>query len=81
MAHNRINITLPAKTLQQLDEFTSKGGRSSFIDAAIQAYISQIQQENLRQQLKEGAICRAERDLTLADDWLTLEEEAWPKKV
>ncbi|MHC5771004.1 MAG: hypothetical protein ACYTXI_36600 [Nostoc sp.] len=48
-----------------------------FIDAAIQAYITQIQTEKLRQQLKEGAIRRAGRDRQLTDDWFALEEEAW----
>ncbi|MGF1479673.1 MAG: hypothetical protein ACFB4I_09295 [Cyanophyceae cyanobacterium] len=39
-------------------------------------YISQIKQEKLLQQQKEGAIQRAKRDRSLADDWLALEEEA-----
>jgi CopG family transcriptional regulator / antitoxin EndoAI len=81
MVYNRINITLPTETLQQLDEFVSKGERSRFINSAIQAYISQIQKEKLRQQLKEGAIRRAERDLSLTDDWLILEEEVWQEKA
>ena len=38
-------------------------------------HITQIQKENLRQQLKEGAIRRAERDRQLADQWLTIEAE------
>ena len=77
MAYHRINITLPAETLQELDKFVPKGDRSRFINAAIQAYITQIQKEKLRQQLKEGAIRRAERDRQLADDWLAIEEEVW----
>jgi CopG family transcriptional regulator / antitoxin EndoAI len=81
MVYNRINITLPTETLQQLNEFVSKGERSRFINSAIQAYISEIQQEKLRQKLKEGAIQRADRDRSLADDWLTLEEEAWQEKA
>jgi CopG family transcriptional regulator / antitoxin EndoAI len=40
-------------------------------------YLAQIQTEKLRQQLKEGAICRAKRDRQLGDDWFPLEEEAW----
>lgn len=71
MAYHRINITLPAETLQELDKFVLKGDRSRFIHAAIQAYITQIQKEKLRQQLKEGAIRRAERDQQLADNWLS----------
>jgi CopG family transcriptional regulator/antitoxin EndoAI len=77
MPYHRINITLPTETLQKLDRFVSKGERSHFIDTAIQAYLSQIQKEKLQQQLKEGAIRRADRDRQLADDWFALEEETW----
>lgn len=70
--YQRINITLPTETLQRLETFAPKGERSRFIHAAIQAYISQIQKEKLRQQLKAGAINRADRDRSLADDWLAL---------
>ena len=77
MAYHRINITLPAETLQELDKFVPKGDRSRFIHVAIQAYITQIQKEKLRQQLKEGAIRWAERDRQLADHWLAIEEEVW----
>ncbi|NJM65075.1 MAG: hypothetical protein HC851_05090 [Acaryochloris sp. RU_4_1] len=81
MSNHRINITLPRETLQELDKFVPKGDRSRFIHAAIQAYLNQIQTEKLRQQLKEGAIRRAERDRQLADDWFSLEEEAWQQNA
>jgi CopG family transcriptional regulator / antitoxin EndoAI len=81
MPYHRINITLPRETLQELDKFVPKGDRSRFIQAAIQAYLTQIQTEKLRQQLKEGAIRRAERDRQLADDWFSLEEEAWQQSA
>lgn len=81
MTHHRINITLPTETLQQLDELVPKGDRSRFIHAAIQAYVAHIQKEKLRQQLKEGAIRRADRDRQLADDWFALEEEAWQQNA
>ncbi|MDX2230560.1 MAG: hypothetical protein NW220_13045 [Leptolyngbyaceae cyanobacterium bins.349] len=55
--------------------------RSQFIHAAIQAYLSQMRTEKLRQQLKEGVIRRAERDRQLADDWLVLEEAAWQQNA
>lgn len=53
--YRRINVTLPDNTLKLLDQFAPKGDRSSFIDEAIQNYISQLQKEKLRQQVKEGA--------------------------
>jgi CopG family transcriptional regulator/antitoxin EndoAI len=81
MAYQRINITLPTETLQAMDKFAPKGDRSRFIHAAIEAYITQIQTEKLRQQLKEGAIRRSQRDHQLTDDWFSLEEEAWQQNV
>lgn len=79
--YRRLNITLPDKTLKMLDQFAPKGDRSSFIDEAIQNYIAQIQKQRLREQLKEGAIRHAERDLGITDDWFALEEESWQQNV
>lgn len=33
--------------------------------------------EDLKQQLKAGAIQRAKRDLALAEEWFSVDEEAW----
>jgi CopG family transcriptional regulator/antitoxin EndoAI len=43
----------------------------------VQYYIAQKTLANLREQLKEGAIQRAERDLGLVEEWFDLEEELW----
>jgi CopG family transcriptional regulator/antitoxin EndoAI len=75
--HRRINITLPEETLDLIDRVAQPGDRSRFIDEAIKHYIEQIGRSNLRKQLKEGAIRRAQRDLSLAEEWFTLDEEAW----
>jgi CopG family transcriptional regulator / antitoxin EndoAI len=42
-----------------------KGDRSRLINEAVQYYIEQKTLADLTEQLKEGAICRAERDLGL----------------
>ena len=44
---------------------------------AINFYIKQNLSENLKEELRIGAIERAERDLKLAKEWCELEEEAW----
>jgi CopG family transcriptional regulator/antitoxin EndoAI len=75
--HRRINITLPEETLELIDRITQQGDRSRFIDEAVKHYVEQIGRTNLRKQLKEGAIRRAQRDLALAEEWFTLDEEAW----
>ena len=77
--HKRINITLPESTVILLETVADKGARSTFIDVAIKSYIKQIKQENLRENLKAGAIARSQRDLSLAEEWFDVEEELWQK--
>ena len=75
--HKRLNITLPESTVALLETVANKGERSTFIDNAIKAYIKQEKQKSLRERLKEGAIARTKRDLTLAEEWFEIEEELW----
>ncbi|MEA5601085.1 hypothetical protein [Nostoc sp. UHCC 0252] len=63
--HRQINITLPDETIELIDRVIEKGDRSRFINETVQYYIAQKSLANLREQLKEGAIQRAERDLEL----------------
>lgn len=77
--NQRINITLPEETLILIDRVAEKGDRSRFIDLAIKYYVEAMGKAKLKKLLKEGAIARAERDLRLAEEWFTLEEEAWQK--
>lgn len=65
--HRRLNITLSDETIQLIDKITQNGERSQFINEAVQYYIAQKALADLREQLKEGAIRRAERDLELVD--------------
>lgn len=60
--------SLPLDKQQQLLEF------AEFLEQ--KNILVQKQKEKLKQQLKEGAIQNAERDLNLAQDWFLLEEEA-----
>jgi CopG family transcriptional regulator/antitoxin EndoAI len=85
--HRRLNITLPEETIQLIDQLTQKGEtpaetegeRSRFINEAVQHYIARKALTNLREQLKEGAIRWAERDLGLVEEWFDLEEQACQK--
>jgi CopG family transcriptional regulator/antitoxin EndoAI len=72
----RINIILPDKTVAVLDRVTKKGSRSRFIDRAVRQLIETESKANLRARLKEEAIANAERDLGMAAEWFSLEEEA-----
>lgn len=77
VTHKRINITLPESTVAMLETVADKGGRSTFIDAAIRKHIHEMRKEDLREQLKAGAVANAERDLEIAGEWFDLEEEVW----
>lgn len=75
--HRRLNVTLPEGTVRLIDRAARKGGRSRLIDRAVRHYLHRVKRDALRKALKEGATRRAERDLNLAGDWFTLEEEGW----
>ncbi len=77
--HQRINITLPEETIRLIDRVAEKGDRSRFINEAVKSYIKEVGRANLRKRLKEGAIHEAELDRGLAEEWYTLDEEAWQK--
>lgn len=75
--HKRINITLPEKTVALLESVADKGSRSSLIDTAIRKHVSELKKGELRARLKEGALRRAERDLSTAAEWSDLEDGLW----
>lgn len=79
--HKRINITLPQSTVEMLESVAEKGDRSSLIDSAVRLYVKNLKQKDLQEQLKEGAIVRAERDLAMAQEWSQLEDEVWQKHL
>jgi CopG family transcriptional regulator / antitoxin EndoAI len=73
----RINITLPEETLELIDRVAEPGDRSRLIDEAVRHYIQETGRANLRKRLKEGAIRWAARDLHLAEEWFSIDEEVW----
>ena len=75
--YRRLNVSLPERTVRLMDRVAKKGNRSSFIAEAVERYISEIGRTNLRRQIKEGALRRAERDLNLASEWFGIEAEIW----
>jgi CopG family transcriptional regulator/antitoxin EndoAI len=75
--HRRINISLPEETVALIDRMAKSGDRSRFIDEAIKHYVQEVGRGKLREQLKEGALRRAQRDLALAEEWFGLDDEAW----
>jgi CopG family transcriptional regulator/antitoxin EndoAI len=73
----RINVVLPDETVAVLDRVAAKGARSRFIDHAVRHFVETQGRRRLREQLKAGYRANAERDLAIAAEWFTLEEEAW----
>jgi CopG family transcriptional regulator/antitoxin EndoAI len=76
--HVRLNITLPAKTVEMLETVAEKGSRSTFIDLAIKNQIRETRKKELRKQLKAGAIANAERDLAMVRESDLIQDETWP---
>jgi CopG family transcriptional regulator / antitoxin EndoAI len=76
-----VNIQLSDEIFYLLDELSPLGDRSSVVTAAIQHYVQFLQKENLREQVKAGAIERSDRDRQLTEDWFTLEEEICQDQV
>ena len=70
---------LTEETIRLIDRVAEKGDRSRFINEAVKSYIKEVGRANLRKRLKEGAIHEAELDRRLAEEWYTLDEEAWQK--
>ena len=72
----RINVILPEQTVSVLDRVTTKGNRSRFISLAVHYYVENQGKQSLAKQLKAGYVANAERNLGLAAEWFSLEEEA-----
>ncbi|MGA2329018.1 MAG: hypothetical protein ABSH05_22345 [Bryobacteraceae bacterium] len=76
----RINIVLPVETLEVLDRVAPKGNRSRTIAEAVIHYVTCRARTNLAERLKQGALANAQRDLAIAQEWFSLDEEAWQPK-
>ncbi len=74
--NQRFEITLSQETINKIMALSTRENLSNFIDQAVNFYIKEINANYLKEQLKEGAIKRRERDLEIAESWFELEEEA-----
>lgn len=74
---DRINVTLPRETVHLINKVSEKGSRSHLIDNAVRFYVNEIGKINIKKNLREGAIKRKERDLSLAEDWFPIESKIW----
>jgi CopG family transcriptional regulator/antitoxin EndoAI len=75
----RINIVLPASTIQTIDRISKPGERSRFINAAVNHFVTHRSTEALRARLELATVRDRDLDLEIADDWLAVDKEAWQR--
>lgn len=75
----RVNMLLAPDTIHLLDRVAGKGKRGRFIDQAVRYFVETNAQANLRTQLEEGYRVRARHDMEMAEEWFSIDEEAWQK--
>jgi metal-responsive CopG/Arc/MetJ family transcriptional regulator len=73
----RLNITLPKDIATKLDSLAGSKGKSSFIAECIQQRISQIEQQKLRNLLKEGYQSTKAESLALVKEFEPVDLEGW----
>ena len=64
-----INITISEQTAHLIEQIADKNNISNFVEDAIKHYMKHAGKINLREQIKQGALKRAERDLKLTQEW------------
>ncbi len=77
--NKRINVVLPVETIKILDRVAPKGNRSRLISEAVLHYVESRAKRNLAERLKAGALANAKRDLEIAQEWFSLDEEVWQR--
>ena len=73
----RINVSLPEETVKVLDRVALKGNRSRPISEAVMHYVTSRARTHLAERLEHGAQANAKRDLEIAQEWFSVDEEAW----
>ncbi len=75
--YQKINITLTEQTAHLIEQMADKRSISSFVEDAVTYYMEHAGKIWLREQMKQGALKRAERDLKLSREWDDLEDSTW----
>lgn len=73
----RLNISLPDETVRLLDRVAAKGERSQVIAEAVTKYVIEVGKDRIRKRMKERAVERADLDLQIAEEWFSIDEDAW----
>ena len=77
-AQRKISVTLPGLLVEELDKISStlNRSRSEMIALALKRYVGEIQQIELREQMKKGYLEMGEINLELAEESLISDENA-----
>ena len=75
----RINVVLPESTIQTIDRIARPGGRSSFINQAVQHFVTHRSAEAIRTRLEHATIRDRDLDREIAADWFAVDKEAWQR--
>jgi len=74
----RLNISLPRKTLELIDQVWRQSqfkSRSAFLDEAARRYAFRLQRARLKHKLRDGYRARADQSLYLVNEWETASTE------
>lgn len=73
----RIMITLPPDLVTTISEVTNwrNSNRSEFIRQALVFYIDELKRQGLAEQMKEGYLVNAERDLRICNEFAYADAE------
>ena len=74
-------ITLPVTLLSKIDAAASRQrmSRSKLIRDAVENYLEQEKERELRELMKEGYLARVGESLELAEEFFEAENEVWDK--
>jgi len=75
--YQKINITLPEQIARHIEQMADEKSISRFVEDAVIYYMEHTGKITLREQMKQGALKRAERDLKLSHEWDSLEDSIW----
>lgn len=77
--NRRINIVLPETTVRAIARLAKPGGRSHFIDRAVQHYVATQSTEALRKRLEQAVVRDRDMERQIADEWFAVDQEIWQR--
>ncbi len=65
----KVNFTIPEDVVATLKGRVSERSRSAFVTAAVRERLHDLEQEELKQTLKEGYSARRDEDAEVSKEW------------